>query len=130
MKYSTGVRKLVSIILEKNCCISVHDGEEWACKKSYDKAEIVACVLSVEECTLRVRDGQNDEFKGSFVLVCNGNADDAIANYSDNEFCNEVCELYGQVIKQQLQFSHLTNNEAKIEANKIAKEHKARPWNF
>lgn len=98
MKYSTGVRKLIGIILDSGHCISVHDGEEWACKRSYDSSEIVSCILSVDECSLRVRNEKTEETLGVFVLVNNGDAEDAIADHSANAFCEEIAELYENAV--------------------------------
>ena len=94
------LQRLVSEALALGHKVSVHDGEEFAVKRSTDFKEIIKGCASTGEDTIIIRD-QNNEKLGSFYLIYdNGNEDDAmvlIADYSANDFSDM---LYNMVSSQ------------------------------
>lgn len=90
-------RRLVKLILsDGTSMVSVHDGEEWACKKESDYAAVIDAMGNTGEDTLRVwgEDGR----KGAFMLVW-GNREDGselISDFSDNEYGNSLWEEWNK----------------------------------
>lgn len=87
------IRKLVKEILNSGYLISVHDGEVWEVKKSANIKEIMTCVDSVEECTVRVWTNDNTTKKGS-IFVIPSNGEDFIVDHTDNEYLNNLLAKY------------------------------------
>lgn len=76
-------RRFVTAALESGLAISVHDGEEWAVKRSSDKTAIFEAANAVDQCELILRDGEGT--KRGWALIVWGNAPDGselIADYS------------------------------------------------
>lgn len=81
-------RKLVKIILAKGYEICVHEGEDWAIRKSAEVNKIMAALASTGEDTIIVRtvDGRR---LGSIMLIW-GNGEDLISDNTDNEDMNAI----------------------------------------
>ena len=76
--------RLISAALAKGFFVSVFDGEEWAEKRSADKAAIRAAATAVDMCELVIRDMENNR-KIGWVSIIWGNAPDGselIADYT------------------------------------------------
>lgn len=93
--YSTGecaaATRLVELLLEQKCLLSVNDGEEWVVKKSDKKTTILEALGSTGEDMIKVRDPAGTVL-GVFYLVW-GNADDGselVADQTDNAFCEAI----------------------------------------
>ena len=94
-------RRLVRLCMERGFAISVHDGEEWAVKRSQDRAAILAELATTDMTTVKVWRPLEGEAAtawapgGSFLLVWGNEPDgsELIADHTDNELCNELAEL-------------------------------------
>jgi hypothetical protein len=80
---------LVKACLDRGFLVSVHDGEEWAVKKSSDKTVILAALFSTDqdEITIRTADGNK---AGWFQLIYGNDGYDVVSNSSENEVCNAI----------------------------------------
>jgi len=74
------VGALVDRLLARGFLLSVHDGEEWACKQTRNKSDVLLAVFSVDESSVRVRD--NGQVLGT-IWVYLDNGADCIVDYSD-----------------------------------------------
>jgi hypothetical protein len=81
-------RRLIRNALAKGYSVSVYDGEEWALKRSTDRAAIIEALASTDCDTLRFRDNAGNVI-GSMLLIW-GNDDDLISDYSDNDAMNTL----------------------------------------
>lgn len=89
------VRKLVNNILAAGYSVSVWEGEDYALKRSRNKADILAALCSTGYDVLVMRDKAGDAV-GQIALVW-GNEDDGsclIADHSDNQVCNDLTKFY------------------------------------
>jgi hypothetical protein len=59
--------------------ISVHDGEEWPCKQTRNKSDVLLAVFSVDESSIKVRD--NGQILGTIWVILD-NGEDCIVDYS------------------------------------------------
>lgn len=82
------VRRLILRALDKGWVVSVFDGEEWPVKKSNDFEKITAEIAATDETQLRFRNADG-ETRGWMLLV-HGNGDEVIADYTDNNFMEEL----------------------------------------
>lgn len=80
---------LVKACLDRGYLVSVHDGEEWAVKKSTDKAVILAELFSTDqdEIVIRTTDGTR---AGWFQLTYGNDGYDVVGDHTDNEVCNAI----------------------------------------
>lgn len=84
-------RRLVRNAIAKGYLVSVHDGEEWACKRSTDLATIMDALGNTDEDTIQLRCTDGTKV-GSIYLVW-GNAEDGselVADYTDNDAIGEL----------------------------------------
>lgn len=81
-------RKIIGKLLDDaaslSLSVSVYDGEEWALKRSVDRAAIEAEIGATDETTLLFRHAETAERVGH-VLLIHGNHEDVISDCSDNE---------------------------------------------
>lgn len=85
---------LVEHILSHGNCISVHDGEEWALLRNTDKKTILDVIDSVDECHVRAYESAAAASAlGTFYLVFGNHPSEDIADHTDNEYCQSVCEV-------------------------------------
>jgi hypothetical protein len=78
--------RLITACLAKGYFVSVHDGEEWAVKRSSDMSEIREAATAVEMVELVIRDMENNR-KVGWISIIWGNAPDGselIADYTAN----------------------------------------------
>lgn len=76
--------RLIAACLAKGYFVSVYDGEEWAVKRSSDKAEIKEAATAVDMAELVIRDMEDNRRVG-WVSIIWGNASDGselIADYT------------------------------------------------
>jgi hypothetical protein len=81
-------KRLVTKALEAGFTVSVYDGEEWALKRSTNKAEIVAAMFSTDCDTLRFRAADGTVI-GSVALIY-GNGAEVISDYSDKPVIEQL----------------------------------------
>ena len=80
-------KSLVKYALANDTKVSVHDGEEWAVKKSTKYKEIIDAIESVESAEIVIRDSNDNKI--AWALIIDGLADDeTVADFTDNEFMN------------------------------------------
>lgn len=74
------VRKAIKTLLGQGYTLSVHDGGEWAVKRSTSAKTIFDAVRSVDEATMRVHRG---DLKDGYIIFVFGNDGwDAINDYA------------------------------------------------
>jgi len=74
-------QQVVKTALTHGLSISVHDGEEWAVKKSQNYQEVMDAIESVDEAMIRVRDQHGINI--GWALIVNWlEADEEVADYS------------------------------------------------
>lgn len=81
---------LVDALLAAGCNISVYDGEEWACRRSADRAELLDAMGNTDQDELRIRDG--DHRLGWFCLVYGNGPGETICDYTANDFCQSIVD--------------------------------------
>jgi hypothetical protein len=91
-------KHLIKYAIKKGHTVSVHDGEYWAVKRSTGFKAIVEAVESVEECTLRFRNSDN-EVIGSALITPFEDAECTVCDYSVTPFMEQWNELYELTIK-------------------------------
>jgi hypothetical protein len=83
-------KQLVTFALNKDCTVSVWDGEEWQVKRSTNYKDIIAAIESVEEAALTIRD-RAGEVVGKAVVSLYGLApDETVIDSSVNAFFDEA----------------------------------------
>ena len=80
---------LVTACLDRGFLVSVHDGEEWAVKKSSDKAEILAALFATDQDEIVIRTAEGVR-AGWFQLIYGNDGYDVVGDYTDNEVCNAI----------------------------------------
>lgn len=78
------IRHLIRYAKANDCTISVHDGEEWAVKRSTNEHEIMEAVESVEEASFRIRNAEGEQVAWALVLP-DLEPDERIADYSSKD---------------------------------------------
>ena len=74
-------QQVIKYTIAQGHSISVHDGEEWAVRKSQNYQEIMEAVESVDIAEIRVRD--KDGNVCGWAVIINGLApDEEVADYS------------------------------------------------
>ena len=87
-------KHLVKHALASGNTISVYDGEIWEVKRSTAYQVIIACIESVEEAQLRIRNSDG-EIIGWALVSAYGLADDeTVIDYTVNEYMNKWEESY------------------------------------
>lgn len=82
-------KQLVAEALKRGLMISVWDGEEWQVKCSGVKKDIVAAIESVEEAQIQLRNAAGEPV-GWALIIPSLDADESVADFSDNELMNEL----------------------------------------
>lgn len=82
---------LVDALLVKGCRLAIHDGEEWACRATTDRALILDAMLNTDSDIVRVRDVNGNKL-GSFVLVYGNDPGETINDYTANPFCQSIVD--------------------------------------
>lgn len=82
---------LVEAALQRGCIISVNDGEEFAVKRSRERAAIFEAANAVGEATLIVR-YDNGVLAGSIMVVWGNSPEELFADYSDNAFIGALVD--------------------------------------
>lgn len=85
---ATIINRLISEILQRGLLISVYDGEEWAVKKSSDRAEIQRNTAATDETYFRVCKA-DDTTVGTITLI-HGNWSEVISDHTDNETMGSI----------------------------------------
>jgi hypothetical protein len=88
-------KSLVKFALANNAKVSVHDGEEWAVKKSTKYSDIIDAIESVESAELRIRDA-NDEPIGWALIIPDLADDETVADFTETEFMMMWDERYSK----------------------------------
>jgi hypothetical protein len=80
--------RLVTKALQAGYMISVHDGEEYALKRSTSKRAVIEAMRSTDADTIVFRNA--DGSKAGAMLLIYGNGEDVISDYSDNAAMNAL----------------------------------------
>lgn len=80
---------LVQALLDRGAAVSVHDGEEWAVKRSTDKAEIMAGLFATDMDSLVARDADGNKL-GWWSLIYGNDGTDVVSDYSANDFAEAI----------------------------------------
>lgn len=93
---------LVRAILARGCMVSVHNGEDWACRKvrSYRTAMDALWQTDEESVLAFNADGKRE---GTFWLVYGNDGYDLIADHTDNAFCNAIWDEVISPLADKLQ---------------------------
>ncbi|WP_353645714.1 hypothetical protein [Mesorhizobium sp. WSM2239] len=94
---------LVDTCLERGFVISVYDGEEWAIKRSGDKAAIMAELFATDDDQVVIRRKEDGRHLGWFHLVYGNCGYDVVSDHSDNEVCNEIWEKVLRPLSDKLE---------------------------
>ena len=86
---------LIKFALKQGHVVSVHDGEEWAVKKSSSYKAIKDAVDSVEESELVIRTKEGEKL-GWAHIIDQGTPDETVSNYTVTPFMDAWDELYNQ----------------------------------
>ena len=81
-------KSLVKYALDKDCTISVWDGEEWQVKRSTGYNAIIEAIESVEMAELRIRD-LGGMIMGWACIIHDTGEEENVADFSDNDFMND-----------------------------------------
>jgi len=84
------VRDLIRELLGRGCAISVHDEEEWVCKRSMDYAVVEDALCNTDQDEVVARDAGGVKL-GWFLLVYGNGPGETIADCTANEFCESIC---------------------------------------
>lgn len=92
-------KNLVEYALAQGLVVSVHDGEEWALKKSKDAKDIFDAIESVEEASIIIRDA--DPFiiaytARALVSAFGVGPEETVIDHTDNEWMDEWAQQYNQ----------------------------------
>lgn len=82
-------RALVHALLRTGAVVSVYDGEDWAIKKSRDRALILDSMGSTDADVLSARNAAGERL-GTFCLIYGNGPGELIADHSDNDYCNAI----------------------------------------
>ena len=88
----TVARNLVKKAIDAGYKISVYDGEEYPVKKSRNFTEITRALASTDQDILVIRDLDGLRI-GRILLVYGNSPEELIADHTDNEAINALCEL-------------------------------------
>jgi hypothetical protein len=91
-------KHLVNYAIKAGLTVSVHDGEEWAVKKSVNKSEIFSAIESVEECSLRFRDKPGELVAWAFLTPYEGE-EESVNDYSVCPFMDKWYAAYELTVK-------------------------------
>jgi hypothetical protein len=80
---------LVRACIDRGFYVSVHNGEDWAIRKSREYQKIMGELWQTDEEHLYIHDADS-KLKGSFFLVYGNSGAELIADYTDNEACNAI----------------------------------------
>ena len=83
-------KQLITFALNKDCTISVWDGEEWQVKRSTYYTDIIKAVESVEEAQLRIRDHAGNVIGSALVSLYGLAPDETVMDSSVNAFFDEA----------------------------------------
>jgi hypothetical protein len=80
---------LVKACFANGGMVSIHNGEEWAIRKSRNYRSVMDALWQCDEehVVAHRADGTR---AGSFYLVYGNDGYDLVADYTANEFCNEI----------------------------------------
>jgi hypothetical protein len=81
-------RAIIREALALGWTVSVHDGEEWAVKRSDNTSEIFNAANSVDTCTLLFR--KHGDRVGTVFLVWGNSPEELICDHSDNDVINAL----------------------------------------
>lgn len=84
--------ELIKKALAKEYVISVHDGEEWAVKKSSSYQDIKEAIESVEVAELRIRSKDDEYIIGWAQIIPDLEPDCTVADYTANELMEDLVE--------------------------------------
>ena len=94
-------KHLVKYSLEKNCVVSVWDGEEWQVSKASTYNSIIDAIESVEEAELKIYskfDTRGEGYKGWALVSAFGLEDDeTVVDNTVTEFMNNWEQTYKQI---------------------------------
>ena len=94
-------KHLVKYALEKNCVVSVWDGEEWQVSKASKYKSIIDAIESVEEAELKIYskfDTRGEGYKGWALVSAFGLEDDeTVIDNTVTEFMNNWEQTYKQI---------------------------------
>ena len=83
-------KQLITFALNKDCTISVWDGEEWQIKRSTSYKDIVEAIESVEQAILTIRDKAGEVVGKAVVSLYGLEPDETVINNSVNAFFDEA----------------------------------------
>lgn len=83
-------KQLVTFALNKDCTVSVWDGEEWQVKRSTSYKAIIDAIKSVEEARLRIRDHNGNEIGTALVSLYGLQPDETVIDNTCNAFFDEA----------------------------------------
>lgn len=85
----TACRKLVRLCLAKGYTLSVHDGEEWACKLATTLTPVIDALGNTDMDTLRLRDSEGAKV-GDFQLVWGNDPEELVSDYSATDVLDTI----------------------------------------
>jgi hypothetical protein len=90
-------RHLLKHALDLGHTVSIFDGERWEVKRSSSFNEALACIESVDESTIRIRDNK-DEVVG-YADICLMNDDhETVFDFSATAFMDQWFEAFDSTI--------------------------------
>ena len=81
-------KSLINHALSLGHVISVHDGEEFAVKRTTNTKEIYAVIDSVEQSELVFRDKEGNKVGWALVIDYPEEPENSVADFTDNEWMN------------------------------------------
>jgi len=86
------ISRIITSALKQGYLVSVFDGEDYALRKSGDRAKIEAECFATDETTLRFTKPGFYGLDAGAVWLVHGNDLDVIADYSDNRETDDILQ--------------------------------------
>jgi hypothetical protein len=86
-------KHLINYAIKSGNTVSVHDGEYWAIKRSTGYKAIIDAIESVEVCSIRFRNSEN-ELIGTALVTPFEDAECTVCDYSATPFMEQWNEAY------------------------------------
>jgi len=83
-------KQLIKFALNKECTVSVFDGEEWQAVRSSSYKDIIEAIESVEEAFLTIRDKDGEVVGKAVVSLYGLEPDETVMDSSVNAFFDEA----------------------------------------
>ena len=91
----TTAKRIVTAAIDQGFAVSIHDGEEWAIKKSTNKKAAKAALGATDSETIRLRDIATEIKIGDILIVYGNSEEEAVSDYSDNPAMNAFLKGLG-----------------------------------